>query len=350
MKIAIDISQIVYEGTGVGQYTRSLVENVLRFDKKNDYILFGTSLRKKNILDQFANDLRSKNLKFKESFWLLPPTFTSEIWNTIHYVKIEKLIGKFDVLHSSDWVQPPSDAKKITTIHDLVIYKFPENSHPHIVATQVSRLKWVQKECDKIIAVSKSTKNDIEEILKIPSEKISVIYEGVGEQFKGVVPEKKQSKKYILAMGGIGNRKNTDRVEQAFMQLERNDLDLAIIGKNLGFVPENELPNLYANAEMFVYPSLYEGFGLPVLEAMSVGCPVVTSNQGSLPEVGGKAALYVDPKSVSEISAKMSEILSWSPKTRSESIKAGESQSLKFSWEKTARETIKVYEQTYGKK
>lgn len=347
MKIAIDISQIVFEGTGTGNYTRNLVKHLLRLNhstKKHQYILFGTSLRKKALLDSFALELRKEGLLFKDSFWMLPPTFTSAVWNKIHHMKIERLIGKIDVFHSSDWTEPPSRAKKVTTIHDLVVYKYPDSSHPEIVANQIKKLNLVKKETAAIIAVSHSTKADIEEILKIPSEKITVVYEGVGENFKNYTDKKTNGKKYILGMGGVGNRKNTDAVSEAFTMLKRKDLDLKIIGKNLSFVPEKDLPALYKNAEMFVFPSLYEGFGLPVLEAMAVGTPVITSNTGSLPEVGGKAALYANPESTTEITVKMAEVLSWSSRTRTKAVKAGQTQAAKFSWEKCAKETLSVYE------
>lgn len=347
MKIAIDISQVVFEGTGTGNYTRNLVKRLLRINnvsKSHSYILFGTSLRKKNLLDEFAFELRKEGLIFKTSFWLLPPTFTSTVWNQVHHLKIERLIGKIDLFHSSDWTQPPTKAKKVTTIHDLIVYKYPEGSRKEIVDTQKLKLNWVKKESDAIIAVSKSTKIDIEKILNIPAEKISVIYEGVGEDFKNVTPKKNKSKKYVLAMGGIGTRKNTDRIIAAFKELKRKDLELKIIGQNLGFIPQSELPSLYKNAEVFVFPSLYEGFGLPVLEALASGCPVVTSKTSSLPEIGGPGAVYVDPQSTESIAEGLKEVLAWSPAERKKYLKQGLDQSQKFTWEKAAKETLKVYE------
>lgn len=348
MKIAIDISQVVFEGTGTGNYTRNLVKHLLRINnvsKNHSFILFGTSLRKKNLLDDFAFELRKEGLNFKTSFWLLPPTFTSTVWNQIHHMKVERLIGKIDLFHSSDWTQPPTKAKKVTTIHDLIVYKYPEASPKEIVENQKKKLDWVKKECDAVIAVSKATQKDIEKILTIPPEKISVIYEGVEEEFKNVTPKKSTSKKYVLAMGGIGNRKNTDRVIEAFKELKRKDLDLSIIGQNLGFIPQSELPSLYKTAEVFVYPSLYEGFGLPVLEAMTAGCPVITSDTGSLPEVGGQAAFYVNPENTHEITSKLREVLALTKNDRGKVLTLGHKQAAKFSWEKAAKETLKLYEE-----
>ncbi len=353
MKIAIDISQIVFEGTGTANYTKNLVKNLLRLNhstKKHQYLLFGASLRKKPLLDAFAFELRKEGLIFRESFWMLPPTFTSTVWNQVHHMKIERLIGKVDVFHSSDWTQPPTKAKKVTTIHDLVVYKFPESSNKTIVENQKLKLNWVKKEIDHVIAVSKSTKADVEEILKIPSDKISVIYEGVGEEFKEIkdVEEIKRkynlTKKYVLGMGGIGARKNTNGLSEAFKKLHQPGLELAIIGKTLGFVPQSDLPALYSGAEVFVYPSFYEGFGLPVLESLASGTPVVTSNNSSLPELGGKAAFYVNPEDVNSVAEKIRNVLDLSPKDRKSIVKLGINQAHKFSWEKTAKETLSVYE------
>lgn len=381
MKIAIDISQIVHEGTGVASYTTNLVENILKLDKKNSYILFGASLRKKSILDKYVNRLRDQGLNFKTSFWLLPPTFTSEIWNQLHHVKIEKLVGKIDVFHSSDWTQPPTLAKKVTTIHDLVVYKFPETSTtklrfdvkqfapiPSIVDTQKMRLDWVKKECDKVIAVSQNTKKDIESILKISDKKISVIYEAVGKEylaFQNKSPSEKAKemaivkKKYqladnfILTQGSVGTRKNTASVVDAFQKLAIPGLELAITGNyeikkanvhSLGFVPQADMPALFAASKAFVFPSLYEGFGLPVLEAMTCETIVICSNVSSLTEVGGTTALYVDPQSVDDIAKKIKQALHQSQSERKNWIQKETAQANKFSWDMAASETIKLYE------
>lgn len=175
MKIGIDISQIVYEGTGVAHYTRKLVENLLKIDKRSEYILFFSSLRKKFPMPKIKSE--NRNLKIK--IFKIPPILLDILWNRLHICPIEWFIGQVDVFLCSDWTQPPSKkAKLITTVHDLTPCKFPESLHPKIVAVQKRRLKWVKKEADFIIAVSHATKKDIMEILKIPAEKIKVIYEG----------------------------------------------------------------------------------------------------------------------------------------------------------------------------
>lgn len=318
MKIGIDISQIAYAGTGVAVYTQNLIDNLKIVDKKNSYVYFGSSLRRP-----------------LPGFWRFPPTVLDILWNQWHIMPVENLIGKVDVFHSSDWTQPPTKAKKVTTIHDLVVYLYPESTHSKIIDTQKRKLEWVKKECDLIIAVSQSTKKDIIRVLKIPEEKIRVVYEAVNPIFKPVI---KKTNPYILGLGQPNSRKNIDRLKAAFKILNLEDVELKIANN----VSIENLVELYSNALCFVYPSLYEGFGIPVLEAMACGCPVIISNVSSLPEVGGKAAIYVDPLSVDDIAEKIKYVLSLS---RERLAKEGFVQVSKFSWEKTAKETIKVYEE-----
>lgn len=343
MKIAIDISQIVYKGTGVAVYTENLVRNIAAIDKKNQYLLFGSSLRNTKILRKFCEELK-ENKNFEYKIFSYPPSFLSLLWNKMHVLSIDKLIGKVDVLHTSDWLEPPSYAKKVTTIHDLVVFVDPENTPKSIKDTHLKKLSWVAKETDKIIAVSGSTKKDIEKYLKIPPSKIEVIYEAASEIFQE--SENKTKNKYFLVVG-TSKRKNLENIIAAFEKLGLKDARLVITGRKLkhknnlitevGYVEEKELARLYSGALALVYVPTYEGFGLPVLEALSCNCQVVSSNVSSLPEVGGNAVFYCDPKSVSDIADKMLMAIN-NPKTNLIS------QAKKFSWEKTARQTVQFYE------
>ncbi len=391
MKIAIDISQIVFPGTGVATYTRNLVKSLLSLEqaKRHEFILFGTSLRQKKVLEDFAEDLKKQGAVFKTVFLNLPPTFTDLVWNKIHHVKIERLIGKIDVFHSSDWVQPPTRAKKITTVHDLVVYKTPESSTskiglnwqnfsiiPSIVDTQKSRLHWVKKEVDCVLVDSNGTKRDLIETLSISPDKIRVIPLAVSDDFMSFSRLTAKEKinqistvrqkyhlpeNYVLAVGTKEPRKNLSRLINAFNMLKQTKTKLVLAGKygwgdkgnlsgtnnnvvTLGFVPQSDLPALYAGAQVFVYPSLYEGFGVPLLEAFASGVPVITSNRSSLPEVGGKAAVYVNPESETDISQKIHGILSLSKTLRAKLIGSGTKQLSLFSWTKVATQTLAEYE------
>lgn len=330
MKIGIDISQIVYEGTGVAAYTKNLISSLKEVDQKNEYVYFGSSLRRR-----------------QKGFWPFPLTLMDVLWNRLHVLPVENFIGNVDIFHSSDWVQPPTRAKKVTTIHDLVVYKYPEFSHPRIIATQKRRLEWVKKECDLVIADSIATKKDIMEILKISEEKIRVVYPAAASEFNEDVKPRLLDKPYILTVGTIEPRKNLNRLAAALEKLKLKDYELINVGKagwgdqikGLGYVPQKDMPALYKGASLFVYPSLYEGFGLPVLEAMSVGCPVATSNVSSMPEVGGDAAAYFDPLDIDDMAEKISLAL----KNANEMKKKSLVQSKKFSWEKTANEILNIY-------
>jgi len=178
MKIGIDISQTAYEGTGVGEYIKKLVEYLLEIDKKNEYVLFFSSLRKNFQLSIFNFQSLPKNLTIK--IYKFPPTFLDLLWNRLHIFPIEWLIGDVDVFLSSDWTQPPTKkAKKITILYDLIVHTCPQETDKKIIAVQKRRLKWVKKECEKILCISEATKQDAMKILGIKQERLKVVYPGI---------------------------------------------------------------------------------------------------------------------------------------------------------------------------
>lgn len=175
MTIGIDISQLAYKGTGVANYLESWLTNVLKADKKNNYILFFSSLRNTPDLSFLGN--ASANVKIK--IVKIPPSILNILWNNLHVFPIERLIGPVDLFITSDWTEPPARAKKATIIYDLIVYKSPKETAEKIVKTQKRKLHWVKKESNHIFTISESSKKDIEEILKIDKNKISVIYPGI---------------------------------------------------------------------------------------------------------------------------------------------------------------------------
>jgi glycosyltransferase involved in cell wall biosynthesis len=177
MKIGIDISQTAYENTGVANYIENLVEHLIRIDKKNEYVLFFSSLRKK--VPSFAKRLASNsNVQLKVRY--MPPTMLDVLWNRLHIRPIEDFIGNVDLFISSDWTQPPVRmAKSATILFDLIVYRYPEETDIKIVETQRRRLNWVKKDCEIIFCISESTKKDAKEILGIDEDKLKVIYPGV---------------------------------------------------------------------------------------------------------------------------------------------------------------------------
>lgn len=356
MKIGIDISQIIYE-TGVSWYTKKLVENLLKIDQENEYVLFGGSLRR-------LNDLRAKASSFSGNFTtkFLPiaPTLSDLVWNRLHLINVETLIGEIDAFHSSDWSQPPTKAFKVTTIHDLWPIKYPELTHPKVVSAHNARLYWVKREADRIIAPSEATKNDLIE-LGFKEEKIRVIYEGahIEKKFadRAFIQKVKKNLKisgdFVLGVG-VSERKNTKNIIKAFdLAKAGKDLTLVLMGKPylkieqqrgvrlIGSVSDKVHDALYSEAKALIFPSLYEGFGLPILDAFISECPVVTSNTSSMKEITQDAAALVDPKSVESIA----EGIKYSLTHKQTLIKKGLARAKSFSWPKSATETLEVYKE-----
>lgn len=332
IRVGMDISQLAHQG-GVATYTQNLAEKLsATADLEMEY--FYSSLRK-----PYRGNL--KNVKK----YRLPPVLFEMLFNRWRNVPIEKFMGPLDVFHSSDWTQPPCSAKKVTTYHDTVPLKYPEWSHPKIVSVHKRRLFLVEKEIDMVIAVSQATKNDLLEISSIPEKKIKVIYEGPMADFKQQSKEKIEQfrkkydlpDKFVLAIGGVGERRNLARIKEA-----AKNYHLVIAGQTISWLELDELELLYNCASVLLYASLYEGFGIPILDAFLCGLPVITSNISSMPEVGGDAAEYVNPESVIEIENKLKEVIENKEK-REIMIKKGFEQVKKFSWEKAARETVNVY-------
>lgn len=376
MKIGLDITPVIYRGTGVATYTQELVRYLPQIAPHHQFILFASTLRGRSQLNNFFDTLVVyPNVTVK--LFPLPPSVTELIWNQLHTLAVERLVGPVDVFHAWDWQQPPTlGAKIVTTIHDLTTIKFPQEHLAKTVTVHRRRLRWVRKEAAAVITDSAATKKDIIELLKIPAEKIHAIHLAASESFTNFSkqPEKIVRREidrvqekyrlphaYLLSVGTREPRKNLSRVIDAFKAVDQN-LHLVIAGKYgwgkdvavspslkdrihvLGFVSDQDLPALYAGAKALVYPSLYEGFGLPVIEAMSVGCPVVTSDRGSLKEVAGNAAIIVNPESPNSIFEGILQALSQSKDLKARGLK----RSQEFSWEKTARDTLFVYKSVFS--
>ncbi|MBI2596957.1 glycosyltransferase family 4 protein [Candidatus Daviesbacteria bacterium] len=332
MRVGMDISQLAHKG-GVVTYTLNLAQQLSRVEDL-DMVYFFSSLRKKAPLNIDGNIKK----------FYLPSTLFEMLFNKWRNIPIERFIGKVDIFHSSDWIQPPSRAKKVTTYHDVIPLKYPQWSHPKIVEVHKRRLKLVEDEIDMVIAVSETTKKDLLEVSRIPEKKITVIYEGSTisnsvriqseAELRRFREKYKLPERYILAIGGVGERKNLKRVKDAC-----RGYNLVIAGVTLPWLNIEELKLLYASAEVLLYPSLYEGFGLPILDAQAYGCPVVTSNVSAMPEVAGKGAILVNPYSIEDIIRGIRQV----KEIREEVIQKGFENVKRFSWEKCAKETVEVY-------
>lgn len=358
MKLGIDISQIVYKGTGVARFTKGLVEAILENDRHNEWVFLFSSLRRR-IDPKLAKKIKDKGHRLIVQ--KVPPSALSILWNSIHRLRVEKITGRLDWFITSDWTEPPANAKKATVVHDLAFIRYPETVDKTIRETQRKRLRWVKKESDLIFADSKSTKDDLMEFYKIPNKKIQVIYPGVSIQnptqsnIKEVLKKYKTQKPFILTVGKIEPRKNLKRLIEAFEKIKRLDIDLVVVGqrgweeiesklpniKFLGYVSDEDLACLYRSCLFFIYPSIWEGFGYPVVEAMSQGAAVATSNTSSLREIGIGASYLFNPLETKDIQKALDVLLN-EDDLRRELAKKGFKRAKEFTWKNYYNKFIKA--------
>jgi glycosyltransferase involved in cell wall biosynthesis len=366
MKIGFVTSFIDERGGGIGTYSYELIKN---FNKKNEYYLIHHT--------PIDLDIYTTNHEILIKRCSLP--FKGIIWRLINTPLKLKFKKKLDLVHDPYGIGPLSfkmPFKKVITIHDLTPTLFPHTFSSMAVVSHKLLLPRTLKTADKIITDSNSTKNDLINYFNIPEEKIRVILLAADEKFKPLsnkeIKEAKQKYSlnfpFILYVGTLEPRKNIPSLIKAFYKLKKKNLQykLVIAGKrgwkykeifetidklNLqndvvftGYVSDEDLPALYNAADLFVYPSIYEGFGLPPLEAMACGTPAITSNTSSLPEVVGDAGIMVDPPDVDGLADAMYEVLT-KEGLRANMIKKGLERAKTFSWEKCARETLEVYEE-----
>ncbi|MBU1117944.1 glycosyltransferase family 4 protein [Patescibacteria group bacterium] len=374
MIIGIDVSSTAY-GTGVSNYTLNLVRHLLKCDHNNTYKLFYSSLRLP-LPTEIQKLNKYKNVKIYH--FRLPLTFLAYLWNRLHIIPVEFFIGKCDIFHTSDWTQPPLlNAKGITTIHDLTPFLYPQWLHNKIVSTHHQKMYWASKKCQHFICVSQNSKNDLLKIFpNIDPQKCSVVYEAAENKYgqfiklplatqnkkKATIEKQYGLKRFILSQGTREPRKNLPRLIAAFnlyrQSNPRSKIELAITGKYgwgkdilkfkspyikiLGYIPEKDMVALHASALFLAYPSLYEGFGLPLIKSMKVGVPVLTSSTSSMPEIVGDSGILVKPTSIEEIYLGIKKLLSSSSYRKKLSKKAIR-YATKFSWEQTAQNTLNIY-------
>ncbi len=374
MKIGIDCRTILNpksgERAGVGHYTYYLVQHILKHDKKNQYVLF-FDWRFRDMKEFERKNVKVKNFPFSQYNRFLPFAY-SHMLISAYLVK-----AGLDLFHSPVSSLPLTYPKKsIITVHDLAIYKNPGWFPSQIFSTKLLVPQSLRK-AEKIIAVSKSTKRDLQKMFNISSKKIAVVYEGATTK-KIAIKSKKidQIKRFklwpnfIFFVGTLEPRKNIIALLHAYAKVLETDRDLkkyqlVVAGakgyksdrifkeikylklskqvKYIGYVSHNQKMELLKKATCFVFPSRYEGFGLPVLEAMKLGTPVITSNVSSIPEITGKAALLVNPEKEIELVDAMVSLLG-NKKLQNKLQKEGKEQAKQFSWDKCAQETVKVYE------
>jgi glycosyltransferase involved in cell wall biosynthesis len=372
MRIGIDYTSAATQGAGIGRYTRELIRALIALPSDYRYSLFYAS--RARIQESEIRNQRSEihHLPIDDK-WL------ARIWQRARLpIPIELVTGKIDLFHSPDFTLPPTlpGVPTLLTVHDLSFIRDPDSAWPSLRAYLMKAVPRSVKRATHILADSHATKDDLIDLFNTPSEKITVLYSGVEARFKPIqdraeidrVREKYGigSQPFALSLGTLQPRKNYRRLIEAFAKLNNDQLNLVIGGGKgwmfddlftlvqswqledrvhfIGFVDDEDLPRLYSAASLFVYASLYEGFGLPLLEAMACGTPVIGSNTSSLPEVIGDVGLQVDPKDVEAIAHAMKQMLDRSD-LRDRSVSAGLDRVKQFTWEKAARELLSIYGQ-----
>lgn len=365
MRIGIDARLIFYHQAGIGQYILRLTQALAQIDRDDAFVVF-TSRKDKTFHVEQAN--------FKQQRLWTPSHHHLERWA----MTFELAPFALDVLHSPDFIPPAwTRCPSVITMHDLAFMLYPRFL-TRDSARYYGQVDLAARQADHIIAVSQSTKRDTIRLLGVPESKITVIYEAAHPLFAPLAADVARDfvrtrydlpANFILFVGTIEPRKNLPTLLRAFKRLRENyksDAVLAIAGKRgwlveevdrviaelqlgdavrfLGGVQNEELVYLYNAARVFVLPSFYEGFGLPPLEAMACGTPVIVSKVSSLPEVVGDAGLLVTPNDAEELAVAMSRVLG-DEKLRRELRDKGLVRAQIFSWQRAARETLAVYRQ-----
>ncbi|OQA89887.1 MAG: D-inositol 3-phosphate glycosyltransferase [Elusimicrobia bacterium ADurb.Bin231] len=356
--------------TGVERVAYNILKNIMKIDQKNEYIVF---LENKKY---FKDCSKNGNTRLIECNMLEGGTLNKYFWEQTRLGRLA-YNNRCDILFNPANTGPVfSVINSVLMLCDVSFLVNPAWFSRRFRYVYGILIPLVARKALKIITISQSSKNEIMKYLSIDQDKISVVNPAIDTVFDTrisanshkMLAELNINRPYILFVGSIEPRKNIAKLMQAYRSIkEKNYIphELVIVGsghtnfadagiellngiKCLGYLSDTELKTLYQNAEAFVYPSLYEGFGLPPLEAMACGCPVVTSNVSSLPEVCGDASVYVDPCSIDSIADGMYSVLS-NENLRKSMIEKGLERVKMFNWDRCAAETLKVFEEVYKK-
>lgn len=377
MKIGVDIRVLMDKNySGVADYTSILLRELLKKDSSDNFSLFYNSFKDvSGRIGSFDYDnVEIKKLSYPNK------VFNYLLQSSLAYPKLDKLLGGTDIFWSPhiNFTRLSKNTKHVLTIHDLSFLRYPEffNRRKNFWHRAL-KIKNLAHEASAIVAVSENTRQDVIDLLGVSEEKVKTIYSGVNpalslpsaEEAKKFIVRNNLNSRFILYLGTIEPRKNLAGLIYAYNRFRDEninlvDVQLVLAGakgwrhrdifrawenspyrrdiKFLGYVSAAEKELLYQKAEVFIYPSYYEGFGLPVLEAMDRGLAVITSNVSSVPEVVADAALMLNPYDINEL-AKAMELMINNPDLRNNFIVAGKERSKLFSWEKTAEEYLALF-------
>jgi glycosyltransferase involved in cell wall biosynthesis len=376
-RIGIDVTAALEQGAGIGRYTRELVQALIAADKGEtgaEYHFFQARLNRPPAGTLPDKSFIRRHTAPVNDVWLY------RLWYRLRLpLPVQWVTGKLDLFHSPDFVLPPVQGKipTLLTVHDLAFIHHPNAYTPALVNYLNQAVPWSIARVSHILAVSEATRQDLIQLWQVDPAKITVLYGGVSRAFRPVA-ETKQLKAtrrkydlgdapYLLSVGTIQPRKNYQLLIRAFRpiaadwphnlviaggkgwlyeemlaEVEKQGLNGRVIFT--GFVDDEDLPALYTDAALFLFPSLYEGFGLPILEAMACGAPVISSNASSLTEVVGQAGRLLPPEDEAGWTAVINDLLD-APVERAEMVAAGFLQARQFSWSRSGRQLLALYQE-----
>jgi len=388
VRIGIDYTAAARQRAGIGRYTRELVTALLALERDtqppHQYVVFAaTGGLDPHDWKRETDRLRAASLQSPSStlhFRPLPITddWLARLWHRLRLpIPVETVTGPLDVFYSPDFVLPPTRraSRTLLTVHDLSFLHHPEAFVPALLRYLERVVPRSIARADLVLADSAHTRFDMVSRLGVPPDKVRVLYSGVRPCFQPKPASSGERERlqarygfgegpYVLSLGTLQPRKNYVRLIRAFNQLPDHLADQLLIAggrgwlyeeilaearqhadrvRLLGFVDDTDLPALYRHAALFAFPSLYEGFGLPVLEAMACGVPVVCSNSSSLPEVAGDAALLVDPLDTDRLAVAMACVLG-DAVLRQDMVARGLAQASGFTWELAARQLCDAFD------
>lgn len=376
MRIAIDYTAAIRQGAGVGQYVRNLVDALLAEDHDNQYTLLTSGRPTKEHPFPTGPNVRGRSI-------FIPDRYLNILWYRWRLPLNATLFsGQVDIYHGPDFALPPLGKKlrKVVTVHDLAFLEHPEYAVPELVAYLKKIVPEAVAAADVVAAVSEATRQGLMQHFHTPAEKITVVPIGVASHFRRITDpillgatQHKYGLKHplVLGVGTLEPRKNHLNLIKAFARATRTkngpamlaiaggkgwlyeetqrvvaDLKLENKVRFLGRVSDLELITLYSMADIFAFPSFFEGFGIPPLEAMACGAPIITSDTSSLPEVVGDAAILVNPHDIDALSHAITRLID-NEGLREELRQKGFQRIQHFSWPQTARKMLAVYQRLY---
>ncbi len=371
--IAIDYTPAYEQGGGIGRYVRELVTALAHVDApENRYRLFVAGAGRKPLPEIPGAQFEWKPVS-------LTPSWLARLWGRARLpFPVELFTGNVDLYHATDFVLPPTRSKTRTvlTVHDLSFLRVPETASPGLRQYLENVVPRSVQRADHVLADSEATRQDLISYYQTDASKIEVLYSGVDSRFRPITDQAAinrvrqhygiSNRPYVLSVGTVQPRKNYPKLIEAVSRLKQSELCVVIVGGKgwledpiyasirqlgmqervifAGFVADDDLPAIYSGSLCMALPSLYEGFGLPVLEAMACGVPVITSNLSSLPEVAGNAGILVTPTHLEEITNALERVTTDSA-LRESMVAKGLLQAQKFSWEASAQQLKRVYDQ-----